>query len=99
MAAAKAQHAVNQLLQEAVASFLSARRSGGPEEWLHRLSHRSRSPFGKLLIGLLTCALPLGTIELKQPSQVNPVAISLKLFALTVAGQWRIFTALPIHQE
>src|SRR6266436_618985 len=85
--------------QETIASFSSGRDESGVEEWLHRLSHRSRSPCGKPLVGLLTYASSYSDIELVQPSQANPVAILLELFALTVAGQWRIFTALPIHQE
>jgi hypothetical protein len=82
-------------LQASLARALAA----APEEWLHRLSHRSRSPVGKHLVGLLTYASSTLDIELVQPSQAIPVAILLELFALTVAGQWRIFTALPIHQE
>jgi hypothetical protein len=56
------------LLQASLAHALAA----ALEEWLHRLSHRSRSPVGKPLVGLLTYAPSSLDIELVQPSQANP---------------------------
>ena len=47
------------------------------------------------LIGLLTLAS--NEFGAAFPEKI-PVAKTFQLYAITVAGQWRIFTALPVHQ-
>jgi hypothetical protein len=49
-----------------------------------------------LLVGLLTCASSDLSCLPGKESQWHIVALIL---AFTVAGQWRILTALPIYQE
>ena len=47
------------------------------------------------LIGLLTLASNKSGAAFPEK---NPGGKTLQLYAITVAGQWRIFTALPVHQ-
>src|SRR5215470_5531505 len=49
-----------------------------------------------LLVGLLTYASSDSSCLPRKRSRWHILALIL---ALTVAGQWRIFTALPIYQE
>jgi hypothetical protein len=63
-----------------------------------RLSHRSRC---KAIDLALSRSPDLRFIGLELPSQeTHPSGtIAALILALTVAGQWRILTALPIYQE
>jgi hypothetical protein len=61
-----------------------------------RLSHRNRNAQDWGLIGLLTLA---STNLNRLPDPVGDQWLQvLKFSAITVAGQWRILTALPLHQ-
>ena len=52
----------------------------------------------KCLVGLLTCA---STVPNRLPRATASSGVVVRTSALTVAGQWRIFTAflLPGHSE
>ena len=58
-----------------------------------QLSLEADRPIGKLMAGLLTCASLAG--RTRTPSQEISQWHMFRLFALTVAGQWRIYTAFP----
>jgi hypothetical protein len=60
------------------------------------LPSKSIKAIDVLLVGLLTYASSDSSCLPRKCSRWHIVALIL---ALTVAGQWRIFTALPIYQE
>lgn len=60
------------------------------------LPSKSIKAVDMLLVGLLTYASSDLSCLPRKCSRWHIVALIL---ALTVAGQWRIFTALPIYQE
>jgi hypothetical protein len=60
------------------------------------LPSKSIKAVDELLVGLLTYASSDSSCLPRKESRWHILALIL---ALTVAGQWRIFTALPVYQE
>ena len=70
------------------------------------LPSKSIKAVDELLVGLLTCAssnsscLPGGSVKLSPYFRASTQwRLSLELSALTVAGQWRTFTAFPFTKS